>query len=130
MGGAKKKRPAWAPCLEGILLTLAVYLAGHLLLALLVVRGTVNETAAFPVTAALCLLATAGGGLLAGKRTGRPVFAMGVSALFAAVLLCGGLLGEDAAWTGRDGVLLLCALCGGAAAAPMSKKRRRGIRRR
>ena len=37
MGGGKKKHPAWVPYLEGLLLTLGIYLAGHLLLALLII---------------------------------------------------------------------------------------------
>lgn len=130
MGGGKKKHPAWVPYLEGLLLTLGIYLAGHLLLALLIVRGTIGEGAAFPVTAALCLLAAAGGGVLAGRRAGKPASAVGTAALFAAILVCCGLSGAGAEWDGRDGVVLLCALCGGVAAVPAAGKRKRGIQRR
>ena len=130
MGGGKKKRPAWAPYLGGLLLTLGVYLVGHMLLALLGVRGTIGEGAAFPATAVLCLLAAAGGGVLAGRWAGKPVSAVGTAALFAAILVCCGLSTTGAKWTGRDGVVLLCALCGGVASVPAAGKRKRGIQHR
>ena len=114
--GKKKAVPVWRVFLRGNLLALGVYLAGILVLALLLVRGVVPESSAFPVTAALCLAGAGGGGWLAARQSpwGTLPSALLNTAIFAAVLAAVGLLcWEGVTWNGRGGILLLCALAGG-----------------
>lgn len=111
---AKKRKQAavWQGFLWGGLLSLGIYLLGLLLLALLLVRGTLSG--GFPAVAVLCAAAALGGGLLSVWRTGWGAGVLLTGAIFAGVLILGGLLfWEELAWTGSGGVLLLCALGGG-----------------
>ena len=56
MGKKKAATSAvWMVFLQGTLLALGVYLAGILLLALLMVKGSAPENTALPLTAALCV---------------------------------------------------------------------------
>ncbi len=133
MGKKPESVPVWAVFLRGCLLSLAVYLGGILLLAALLVRGVVPEGAAFPVTAALCALGALFGGLLTARRSswGTLPSAMLNSAVFAAVLAGAGFLWQQTlTWTGRGGVLLLCALGGGAAAGVLGSRRPRRRKRK
>lgn len=131
----KKKTPpaAWAGCLQGVLLALGVYLAGILLLALLVVKGVVPANAAFPLTAVLCLLASVGGGLLTVRRGpwGPLPSALLNAVLFAALLILLGMsFWQRITWNGRGGVLLLCILAGGILAGFLGGRRPRRRKRR
>lgn len=128
--GKKKRTAAGIVLLQGMAVSVIVYLAGLLLLALLVVKGAVPERAAFPAVAVLCLLGALGGGGVVARRTpwGPLPAALLNTALFAAVLLVVGL----ACWADGIGskgiILLLCALAGGLAAGLLGG--RRGGRRR
>ena len=128
--GKKRRTAAGVVLLQGTAMSLGVYLAGLLLLALLVVKGAVPERAAFPAVAVLCLLGALGGGGVVARRTpwGPLPAALLNTALFAAVLLVVGL----ACWADGIGskgiILLLCALAGGLAAGLLGG--RRGGRRR
>ena len=129
-GKRKKRTTTGAVLLQGTAVSLSVYLAGILLLALLAVKGAVPERAAFPTVAVLCLLgALSGGGVTAYRTPWGPLpAALLNTALFAAVLLVVGL----ACWPDGIGswgvILLLCALGGGLAAGLLGG--RRGGRRR
>ena len=68
MAKTKKQTAPWLVLLESVGLALGVYLGGLALLAALAVRGGVGEGAVFPVLAALCLVASLGGGLLSARR--------------------------------------------------------------
>ena len=118
--------------LQGSLLSLGVYLAGMMLLALLLIQGAVPESSAFPVTAALCLLAALGGGFLTSRRTpwGTLPSALLNTLLFAAVLVAvGAACWRGISWAGQGGILLLCALAGGLLAGVLGGRRRRRKRK-
>ena len=55
MGKKKTTAAIWTVFLRGSMLSLGIYFAGILLLALLLVKGAIPESGAFPVTAVLCL---------------------------------------------------------------------------
>lgn len=130
--GKKRRTAAGVVLLQGAAVSVIVYLAGILLLALLVVKGAVPERAAFPAVAVLCLLGTLSGGVVTARRTpwGPLSAALLNTALFAAVLLVVGL----ACWPdgiGSSGViLLLCALGGGLAAGLLGGRRGRRRKRK
>ena len=130
--GKKRRTAAGVVLLQGAAVSVIVYLAGILLLALLVVKGAVPERAAFPAVAVLCLLGTLSGGVVTARRTpwGPLPAALLNTALFAAVLLVVGL----ACWPDRIGsrgvILLLCALGGGLAAGLLGGRRGRRRKRK
>ena len=134
MGKKKTSTAAWMVFMQGTLLSAGCYLAGILLLALLVVKGTVPERAVFPATAVLCFLASAGGGVLTVRR--RPPWGPLPSALlnaglFTALLLLLGLsCWQRITWNGHGGVLMLCALAGGVLAGFLGGHRSRRRRKR
>ena len=128
--GKRRKPGTGGVLLRGAAVSLAVYLAGVLLLALLVVKGIVPQEAAFPVIAALCVLGALSGGLTAARRTpwGPLPSALANTGLFVLALLAVGL----GCWQERigapGGMLLLCALGGGTAAGLLGA--RQGRRRK
>lgn len=118
MGKKKAATSAvWMVFLQGTLLALGVYLAGILLLALLMVKGSAPENTALPLTAALCVLGAAGGGGVTARRTKKPgalPSALLVSLCFLGVLVLLGLMcWQGPALNGHSGILALCALAGG-----------------
>ena len=122
MGNGKRTpRKPWVVFGRALALSLGIYLAGHLLLAALLVRGTVGEGAAFAVTAGLCVIASAAGAFWAAGQAGmgRLPGAMSAAALFACALIAVGAL-----------VLLLCALAGGLLAGLLGGRKRGGKQRR
>ena len=131
----KKKTPAvWAVLAQGLGLSLGVYLAGVLLLTLLLVQGMIPEDRVFPGIAVLCLASGLGGGLLTARRTrwGTLPSALISAAIFAAVLAVVGFLcwQGDVHWLGQGGGLLLCALAGGILAGLLAGHRPRKSKRR
>ena len=131
--GKKKPAPVWAVFLQGSLLALGVYAAGILLLTLLLVKGAVPEGSAFPVLAALCLLASLGGGLAVARRTplGTLPAALLNTLIFAMVLAAAGMsCWKGISWIGQGGVLLLCALAGGLLAGLIGGRRKRRRKRK
>ena len=134
MGNGKRTpRKPWVVFGRALALSLAIYLAGHLLLAALLVRGTVGEGAAFAVTAGLCVIASAAGAFWAAGQAGmgRLPGAMSAAALFACALIAvGALAWQGITWTGHGGILLLCALAGGLLAGLLGGRKRGGKRRR
>lgn len=113
---AKGKRAAWVPLLQGIGLALGIYLLAQPLLALLAVKGVLPEARTFPAVAAACALAALAGALYCAARCpwGTLVSGLLCGAGMAAVLAAAGLLcWQEVAWTGRGGVVLLCALGAG-----------------
>lgn len=126
MSKGKKQKPAWQGLLAGSLLTLGVYLAGLLLLTLLLVKGVLSEGGAFPAVAALLALAALAGGVLAVRLTGWPSGGvLSAAAVLAALALAGLGIWEEAAWLGRGGILILCGLAGGVLAGAAGRKKRR-----
>lgn len=129
MAKGKKQRPAWQGFLGGSLLALGTYLAGLLLLTLLLVRGVLPERGAFPAVAVLCGLSALAGGMLAVRLTGWRAGGGAAAAVFLSVLALAGLgLWEEVAWLGHGGVLLLCGLAGGLLAGltvPQKRRRRK-----
>lgn len=115
--GKKKARPAvWLVFLQGTLLALGIYLAGILLLALLLVRGSASESAAFPITAILCIFGAASGGILTSRRSswGALPSSMLNAVIFVGILALVGLLcWQGITWNGRGGILIVSALAGG-----------------
>lgn len=132
MGKAQKKVSAWPVLLQGITVTLALYLAGSALLAALLVRGTLPESGAFLCLAVLCLLVTATGGMVAGNRTGwgRLPGGLAIAAAFSGVLLCVGGCWQGVCWNGQTATLLLCALGGGILAGLIGSSLRRKTKRK
>ena len=130
--GKKRRTAAGVVLLQGAAVSVIVYLAGILLLALLVVKGAVLERAAFPAVAVLCLLGTLSGGVVTARRTpwGPLSAALLNTALFAAVLLVVGLACWPDGIGSRGVILLLCALGGGLAAGLLSGRRGRRRKRK
>lgn len=131
--GRKQQTAVWMVFLQGLLAALGIYLGGQLLLALLLVKGTLPERGAFPAVAVLCGLSVACGGLLTVRRSPWGTLPAGLltAGLFAGVLLVVGLsCWESITWLGRGGILLLCALAGGALAGLLGCRRKRGGRRK
>lgn len=134
MGKGKRQKTApWVLFARSAVLAMGIYLLGLLLLALLLVNGTLPEKCAFPVTAVLCVLATACGGVWAGRGAGLGPLpaALVVTAIFAGILVLVGLaVWEQIAWTGQGGVLLLCVLAGGLSAGVLGSRRGRRVKRK
>ena len=130
--GKKKRTAAGVVLLQGTAVSVIVYLAGILLLALLVVKGAVPERTAFPAVAVLCLLGTLSGGVVTARRTpwGPLSAALLNTALFAAVLLVVGLACWPDGIGSRGVILLLCALGGGLAAGLLGGRRGRRRKRK
>ena len=130
--GKKRRTAAGVVLLQGAAVSVIVYLAGILLLALLVVKGAVPERAAFPAVAVLCLLGTLSGGVVTARRTpwGPLSAALLNTALFAAVLLVMGLACWPDGIGSRGVILLLCALGGGLAAGLLGGRRGRRRKRK
>ena len=130
--GKKRRTAAGVVLLQGAAVSVIVYLAGILLLALLVVKGMVPERAAFPAVAVLCLLGALSGGGVTARRTpwGPLPAALLNTALFAAVLLVVGLACWPDGIGSRGVILLLCALGGGLAAGLLGGRRGRRRKRK
>ena len=132
--GKRKDTAAWAVVAQGLALTAGIYLAGILLLTLLLVRGALPESGAYPVLAVVCLAAALGGGFLCARRSrwGTLPSALLCAGLFAGILAAVGVLlwREDVLWLGQGGGLLLCALAGGLLAGLLAVRRPRRKRRR
>ena len=131
MGKSRKTTAVWAVFLRGTLLALGVYLAGQLLLALLQVQGVLPEQGGYPATAVVCGLSSLLGGLVCVRRSPWGTLPGGLltAALFALLLIAGGLLfWHGITWKGRGGVLLLCAMGGGVLSGLLGG--RRGKRKR
>lgn len=132
MGKDKRKQAAWVVFLRGELVALGIYLLGIMLLALLVVKGVLPERGAYPVVAVMCLLTAMMAGLLTVRKSSLGRLGAGIlsAVIFEAILLLvGTCVWQETTWTGRGGVLLLCALCGGVLSAMMGgQKRRKGKR--
>lgn len=132
MGKSKKQQPVWLPFLKGLAVSLGVYVGGHLLLAALAVRGVIGEEGVFPVTAVLCVAASLCGGACVVRRCPWGPLPGGVLAavLFGTVLaMVGGLCWQSVTWAGHGGMLLGCALLGGAGAGILGARRRKRKRR-
>lgn len=134
MGKGKKQTSNGLIFLEGLCLSFAVYLLGQLLVTLLAVKGALAEEGMFPAVAVLCLLAALAGGFLCARRPvwGALPSAMLCALLFASVLTAIGILcwEEGITWTGRGGILLLCALAGGLLAGALGQGSRRKKKRK
>ena len=128
---AKKQTAPWLVFVQGILLAVGVYLLEQLAVAGLLVRGTLPEGSAFGAVAVTCLLAALAGGVLCVRRSplGRLPSGLLTAAGFGAVLAAVGLLCWEGGvtWTGHGGILLLCALGGGALAGLLGGKRGRRV---
>lgn len=131
MGKKKTASAPWMVFLEGTLLSVGCYLAGLLLLALLAVRGTVPESALFPLTAALCLVSSAGGSLLPACRgSGLPPALLNAAIFTALLLFLGMACWQRITWNGHGGILILCALAGGILAGCFAGRRPRRRKKR
>lgn len=130
-GTARKKTPASMVVLQGVLVSLAIYLLAAVVLALLAVKGVMPEESLFPVLAVCCGVCALAGGMTCARRVPWGVLpgAMAAAAGFAAVLAAVGLLcwTDGVTWTGRGGILLACVLGGGLLSGLLG--RRRGGRR-
>lgn len=108
--------------LQGVLVSLAIYLLAAVVLALLAVKGVMPEESLFPVLAVCCGVCALAGGMTCARRVPWGVLpgADGCCCGFAAVLAAVGLLcwTDGVTWTGRGGILLACVLGGGAALRP------------
>ena len=132
MGNGRKQRAVWTCLVQGILLSLGIYLALLLLVTLLVVKGALGEDAAFPALAVSCGAAALAGGLLCARRSswGTMPSALASALGFAAVLGVTALL----CWAGGIAmsglILLVCAGAGGVAAGFFGGKRGRRVKRK
>lgn len=130
-GKTRKKTSAGVVVLQGVLVSLGIYLLAAVVLALLAVKGAVPEGSLFPVLAVCCGVCALAGGWTCARRTpwGALPGAMAAAAGFGAVLAAVGMLcwANGVTWTGRGGILLACILGGGLLSALLG--RRRGGRR-
>ena len=127
MKTGKKQQPLWLSLGKGLLLALGVYLAGHLMLAALMVRGSVGEGGALWVTGGLCLLSALLGGAYAARRTPWGAVRSGLLGgvlLAVSMALVGMVCWGGLNWTGQSGALTLCALGGGLAGGMCARKRK------
>lgn len=134
---AKGKKAAWVSLPQGIGLALGIYLLAQPLLALLAVKGVLGERQTFPAVAVACALATLVGALYCAARCpwGTLISGLGCGAGVAVILAAAGVLcWQEVAWTGRGGVVLLCALgagfLGGLLGRKGGKRTRKRVRRK
>lgn len=130
MGKERKKTALWIVFLRGSIVALGIYLLGVLLLALLVVRGTLPESGTFPILAVLCVIAVLCGSLITVRKSpwGKLPTALLTSVIFGTTLTVVGV----SFWreiTGEGGILLLCALSGGVLAALLGSRKRKAGKR-
>lgn len=133
MGTGRKQPSPGGVLLRGILAALGLYGLLQLLLALLLVKGILPESAMFPAVGVSCVLAAFAGGLLCAGRVPWGTLAGGglTACGFGAILAVAGLgFWEGITWTGQGGVLLLCALGGGLLAGLLGTKRGRRVKKR
>lgn len=125
--GKKKARPVWLTILEAVGLSLGAYIAIQLLLALLLVNGTLGEGHIVPVLAVVCALSVLGGGIFAVRGApslGTLPCGILVAGCFAGVLVLLGLgLYGGLTVKGSGGILLLAALTGGLLAGFFGKRK-------
>lgn len=127
MGKGKKAAAPWLVVLQSVGSALAMYLVGVALLAGLMVRGSVPQSAAWPVMAVLCLGAAFAGGMVSARRLpwGTLPSALLAAGCFGAVLALAGLGGWDTlTLMGRGGGLLLCTVVGGVLAGLLGGRRK------
>ena len=129
MGNGRKKDTAlWMVFVQGVALSLGVYLLVTVLASLLLVKTVLPEAGAFPILAAGCCLSACLGGLTCTRRSpwGSLPSALVCAAGFLAVLIVVSLLcWKQISWLGRGGLLLLCGAGGGLLAGVLGGRRRR-----
>ena len=126
MGKKKTTAAIWTVFLRGSMLSLGIYFAGILLLALLLVKGAIPESGAFPVPAVLCFLSAMSGGLLTARQSpwGTLPSALLNTLVFAGILIAAGAIcWQGITWYGHGSILLLCALAGGVVAGILGGRR-------
>lgn len=129
----RKTGALWLVAARGVGLSLTLWACGAGLLAAVMTAGVVGEAGAFPALLGLTAFAAFAGAVSVVRHTpwGSLVSSMLVATLFAALLLCVGLLTwTRIAWTGHGGKLLLWALMGGAAAGIIGRRRSKKRSRR
>ena len=128
MGNGRKKDTAlWMVFVQGVALSLGVYLLVTVLASLLLVKAVLPEAGAFPILAAGCCLSACLGGLTCTRRSpwGSLPSALVCAAGFLAVLIVVSLLcWKQISWLGRGGLLLLCGAGGGLLAGVLGGRRR------
>lgn len=133
MGKGKKQEAVWMVLLRGCLLSLGGYLAGLLLLAFLMVKGSIPENAAFPITAALCMLAVLLGGLSAIRKTPWSTLSSGfmyAMVFMAALIVIGFACWQEIVLGSHGWILLLSVLIGGILAGVLGGGRRKRRKRK
>lgn len=129
MGNGRKKDTAlWMVFVQGVALSLGVYLLVTVLASLLLVKAVLPEAGAFQVLAAGCCLSACLGGLTCTRRSpwGSLPSALMCAAGFLAVLIVVSLLcWKQISWLGRGGLLLLCGAGGGLLAGVLGDRHRR-----
>ena len=132
MGNGRKKDTAlWMVFVQGVALSLGVYLLVTVLASLLLVKAVLPEAGAFPVLAAGCCLSACLGGLTCTRRSpwGSLPSALVCAAGFLAVLIVVSLLcWKQISWLGRGG--LLAGVLGGRRRRRKGGKRGRPVRKK
>ena len=127
----KIKRSDGSGLLQGIAMSLAIYILSLLGITAAMYFGVLAETMLLPGVISCCALSACAGGVLFRKRTSMR--ALQASLLpaggFAALLLLAGMCWTGVEWAGEGGGLLLGAAVGGAAAAVIGGKQKRKRRR-
>ena len=132
MGKDKRKRAEWSVFLRGSMTSLGLYLFGIFVVALFFVKGILPEGAMFPVVAGLCAAASLAGGMSVRGRTslGRLYETMLNAVIFVSTLILAGMVcWREISWNGHGGILLVCALAGGALAGVSAKSNGRRKKR-
>ena len=132
---AKKQTALWLALVQGVLLSLGVYLLLSILVSLLLIRAVLPETGGFPAVAVSCVAASFVGAFTCAQRASWRRLPSGLLCACGFVLVLaavGALCWRQITWLGHGGVLLLCAIAGGILAGVMGnkrKKRRRAVRK-
>ena len=127
----KREVSGWLKVLVGAVISLAVYLAGTVLLALLLVKGVLGVEMQNALLGMLGCLAVACGGFVACRGKGGRSVAVLQSVVFM-VLLFGGsyLFWEGPAWDRHSVIFLLSVALGGALPLVLCGEGKKSKRRR
>ena len=129
MGNGRKKETAlWLVFLQGMGLSLGIYLLLMVAVSALLVGAVLPEAGAFPAAAVSCCLASWAGAMTCVRRSpwGSLPSAMTCAGAFLLALIAVALLcWQQITWLGQGGVLLLCGIGGGLLAGLLGGRRRR-----
>ena len=130
--GKERKQGAWLVFLRGGVTALSLYLAGHLILAFVMVKGFLPEQAGFAVLTGLGFTAAAVGGVVAVRQSSwatLPTALLNAVVIILILILVGVLIWPETFWNDRSIVSALSVLAGGFIAGIWGARKRKGRKR-